>query len=156
DDQPARRLWYPYSHDEDADAERGSQEEGKPPACIWREQLRIEQHDRARCAKRGTDPKAAVDHKIGPAAIAGRDQFLDGRVDRGEFAAKAGAGEKAEQSEAPDIPRQRGCGGGDEIDGECDEEQSLATEPVGEPAEEYCAEDRAGQVGAGRDPDVGV
>ena len=40
-------------------------------------------------AERRADPEAAVDDEVGPAAHARRDQFLDGRVDRGVFAADA-------------------------------------------------------------------
>ena len=96
---------------------------------------RIEQHDRAGRAERRADPEAAVDHEVGPAAIARRHQFLNGRIDRGVFAADAGAGQEAEHREARHAPGQRGRRGRDQIDRERDEEQPLAAEPVGEPAE---------------------
>ena len=126
------------------------------PAQVGRQQRGIEQHDRARRADRGADPEAAVDDEVGPAAIARRHEFLDGRVDGGVFAADAGAGEEAKQREAPQVPGQRGRRGGDEIDRERDEEQPLAPEPVGEPAEEQRAQHRAGEIGAAGEPDVGV
>ena len=61
---------------------------------------RVEQHQRAERAHRRADPEAAVDGEIGPAAHARRDQLLDGRIDRGVFAADAGAGDKAKEREA--------------------------------------------------------
>ena len=128
----------------------------QPPAVFRIDHRRIEQHDGAERAERRADPEAAVDDEIGPAAHARGDQLLDGRVDRGVFAADARAGEEAEQREAPEIPRQRGRRGGDEIDRERDEEQLLAAEPVGQPAEEQRAQHRAGEIGAGGEADVGI
>ena len=49
---------------------------------------------------RRADPEAAVDDEIGPAAHPRRDQLLDGGIDRGIFAADAGAGDEAKQREA--------------------------------------------------------
>jgi hypothetical protein len=154
--QPTRRFRQPQPHEEDHQPECGADEEGKPPAQIRRQQIGIEQHDRAGGAERSADPEAAVDDEIGPAAIARRHQLLDGGIDGSVFAADAGAGEEAKQREAPEIPRQRGCRCGDEIERERDEEQALAPEPIGEPAEEDRTQHRAGEIGAARDPDVGV
>ena len=119
-------------------------------------QCGIEQHDRARGADCGADPEAAVDDEIGPAAIARRHQLLDGRIDGGVFAADPGAGQEPEQHEAPQIPRECGGGGGDQIDRKRDEEQPLAPEPVGEPAEEQRAQHGAGDIGAAGNPDIGI
>ena len=124
----------------------GADEIGEPPAEIGTGDGGIEQHDRAGRAQRGADPEAAVDDEIGPAAIARRHQLLDGRIDRGVFAADAGAGEETKQRVARDIPRQRGGGGRGEIDRERDEEQFLAADPIGEPAEADRAEHRAGKI----------
>ncbi len=154
--QPARRFRDPHPHQEDDDAKRGADQEGGAPAEVTAEHRRIEQHDRADRPDRGADPEAAVDHEVGPAAVARRDQLLDGGIDGGVFAADAGAGDEAADHERPQIPGERGRGGGDEIDRERDEEQLLAAEAVGEPAEKQRAQHRAGDIGAGGDADVGV
>ena len=107
-------------------------------------------------AERRADPERAVDHEVGPAAHARRDQLLDGGIDRRVFAADARAGDEAEEQEAPQIPRERGRGGRQQVDGERDEEQLLAPEPVGEPAEEDRAQHRAGEIRAARKPDIGI
>ena len=81
-----------------ADQERGA------PAEVAAEHRGVEQHDRADRADRGADPEAAVDDEIGPAAVARRDQLLDGGIDGGVFAADAGAGDEAADNEGPEIP----------------------------------------------------
>ena len=81
-----------------------------------------------------------------------REQFLDGRVDGRVLAADTGAGEEAEQAEAPEFQDKRRSGGGREVDGERDEEELLAPEPIGEPAEEDGAKHRAGEIGAAASP----
>ena len=154
--EPARRFRQPQAHEEDDEAEHRPDQERQAPAQIRRQQVGIEQHERACRAQRGANPKAAVDDEIAPAAIACRHQLLDAGIDRGVFAADAGAGEEAKQGEARQIPRQRGRGGGDEVDAERDEEQPLASEPVREPAEEERAEHRAGEIGAASKPNIGV
>ena len=116
----------------------------------------VEQHDGAGRTERGTDPEAAVDDEVGPAAHARRDQLLDGGVDGRVLAADAGAGEEAEQREAPQVPGERRRRRRDQVDGERDEEQLLAAEPVGQPAEEDGAQHRAGQIGAAGEADVGA
>ena len=117
---------------------------------------RIEQHDGADRAHRRTNPEAAVDHEIGPAAVARRHQFLNRRIDRGVFAADAGAGEKPEQRVARNIPGERGRSGGGEIDRQRDEEQFLAPDPVGEPAESERAEHSTGEIGAVGQSDIEI
>ena len=118
--------------------------------------MRIEQHDRADRADRRADPEAAVDDEIGPSAIARRHQFLDRRIDRGVFAADAGAGEKSKQRVARDAPGQRGRRGRGEIERQRDEEQFLAPDPVGQPAEAERAEHGAGKIGAVGKSDIEI
>ncbi len=156
DHQPARAFRNPHPHQQYDKAEHRAGEVSDPPAVVRRKQRGIEQHDGTQCADRGTDPEAAVDDEIGPAAIPRRHQFLNGRVDRSVFAADAGAGEETKQRVARDIPRQRGRGCGREIQRERDEEQLLAADPVGEPAEAERAEHCAGEIGAAGKPDIGV
>ena len=117
---------------------------------------RIEQRDRHERAERRADPEAAVDHQVEPSAIAGGDQFLDGRVDRGIFPADSRAGQKAEDEERRPVPRRAGQRRGGQVDGDGHEEQLLAAQPVGQPAEDQGAEDRAGEVGAGGEADPGI
>ena len=106
------------------------------PAEFGIDQRRVQQHDRDDGAERRADPEAAVDDEIGEAAIARRHQFLDRRIDRGIFAADAGAGEEAEHEEARPIPRQPGQRRRQQIDRDGDEEQLLAPEAIGQPAED--------------------
>ena len=82
-------------------------QEGEPPAELRVDERRVEQRDRDQRAERRADPEAAVDHRSSAAAIAGGDQFLDRRVDRGVFAADAGAGEEAKQEERAAVPGER-------------------------------------------------
>ena len=154
--QPARAFRNPEPHEED----------DSPSAAPIRKASRQPNSGSMNAGSSSTiEPAAPIAapiqklplmHEVGPAAHARRDQFLDGGIDRGIFAADAGAGEKAKQREAPEIPRQRGRRGRDEVDRERDEEQLLAAEPVGQPAEEQRAEHRAGEIGAADKPDLGV
>ena len=154
--QPARAFRNPHPHHEHHEAETRAGEIGQPPAEIGTDQRGIEQHDRADRAHRRADPEAAVDDEIGPSAIARRHQFLNRRIDRGVFAADAGAGEKPEQRVARDTPGQRRRGGGGEIERQRDEEQFLAPDPVGQPAEAERAEHGAGEIGAVGKSDVEI
>ena len=156
DHQPSRRFRNPHANDEDDEPERRADEERAAPSDVGRQQRRIEQHDRSPGAERCADPEAAVDDEVGPAAIARRHQFLDGRIDGGIFAADARSGEEAKYAKARDAPRQRGRGGGDEVDRERDEEQLLAPEPVREPAEIERAKHRADKIGAAGEADLGI
>src|SRR5688500_18041561 len=103
--EPARTFRDPHAHEEDDEAEDGADEEGHAPAKVRAEIGRVEQHDGSGGADRRADPETAVDDEIGPAANAGRDQFLDGGVDGRVLAADAGAGQEAEAAEAPHAPR---------------------------------------------------
>ena len=123
---------------------------------IGREQLGIEQHDGGDRAHRRANPETAVDHEIGPAAIARRHQFLDRRIDRGIFAADAGAGQEAKQRITCHAPGQRRRRGRREIERQRDEEQFLAPDPVGQPAKAERAEHGAGEIGAVGKPDIEI
>ena len=112
--------------------------------------------NRAHRAQRRADPEAAVDHQIGPSAIARRHQLLDRRIDRGVLAADAGAGQKPEQRIACDAPGQRRRRGGRKIKRQGDEEQFLAADPIGQPAEAQRAEHRAGKIATVGKPDVDI
>ena len=140
--------------EQDADAERGADPEGEPPADVGGEERRVEQGDRGEGAAGGAEPVAAVDHQVDPAAHPGRDQLVDRRVDRRVLAADAGAGEEAGDEE---VQRAEGEGGGDrgdDVDAEGEQEELLAAEAVGELAEEEGAEAGAGDVEGGRGADL--
>src|SRR5262249_10355723 len=68
----------------------------------------------------------------------------------------AGAGQEAEQHEAPYVPGEGRSDSGEEVDREGDEEELLAAEPVGQPAEEQRPQHSAGEIGAGGEADIRV
>src|SRR5579864_5220792 len=103
-DQPARAFRNPYPHHEHDEPEDGAGEIGDPPPVIDSEPVRIEQDDRARRAKCGPDPEAAVDDEVGPTTIARRHQFLNGGIDGGVFAADAGSGQEPKQRITRNAP----------------------------------------------------
>ena len=76
--------------------------------------------------ERGPQPEGAVDRQVDPAAHPRRDQLVDGRVDRRVFAADPGAGEEAEDGEAPEVPGEGRQERGDQVEAERDREQLLA------------------------------
>src|SRR5262245_18354242 len=115
----------------------------------------VEQHDGTRRTQCGTDPEAAVDHQIRPAANAPGNELVDGRVNGSVFSTDSRTGNKAEKHEAPKIPREGGCNCGDQVYGERDEEELLASQPVGEPTKEQRSQHRTGQVAAVGKADVG-
>jgi hypothetical protein len=104
DHQPARTFRDPHSHHEHDEAKHGTGKIGEPPAEIDADKLRVEQHDGGYSAHGGADPETAVDDEIGPATVARRHQLLNGRVDRGVFAADAGASQEPKQRVGRDIP----------------------------------------------------
>ena len=154
--QPSRALGNPKPHDEDHRAERRSDQESQTPTDRRIDDGWIEQHDRAGRAHRGADPEAAVDGEVGPAAHAGRNELLYGRIDRRVLSADAGPGQQAKNREAPEVPRQRGGGGRREVDRDCDEKELLAAETIRQPSEEQGAQDRSAQIGAAGAADLGI
>ncbi len=156
DHEPARALRNPEAHDEDDQTEGRTDEETQAPADFGIEQRGVQQHRGRRCAERGADPEGAVNGKIGPAAIARRDEFLDSRVDRGVFAADAGPGQKTEQHVARGAPRKRGGGGCEQIDRERGEEQFCSAEPVSQPAKANRTEHRASEIAAVGESNVDI
>src|SRR5690606_28737777 len=125
--------------------------EGQPPAEIGRQQGVVEEQHAAEAADGGAQPVTAVDGEVRPAAVAGGDQLVDGRVDRRVLTADAGPGEEAEQEQVPRLGRERGRHGRHQVEPQCEQEQFLASEAVGELAEEERTEACAGDVeGRGR------
>src|SRR4029079_10482571 len=126
------------------------------PSEIRVDHLRIEQHQGAQGAESCPDPEAAIDGEVIPAAHAGRDEFLNGGIDRGVFAANAGAGEKSKEREACDIPGER-CGRSrSEVHGERNKKELLTAQAIGQPAEKNCADYCSREIGAARKSNVGV
>ena len=70
-------------------------------------------------------------------------------------AADAGAGQHPKYREAPEVPGQRGGRGRGEVQPQGRHEQLAAAEPVGQVSEQERARDRAGEIGAGDEPDLG-
>ena len=97
-------------------------------------------------ADRRAEPPRAVDREVDPPAHARRDQLVDRGVDRRVLAADPGAGEEAEEEEAPGAPGERGRDRRDEVEAERDHEQLLAAPAVGQVAEDERAADGAGDV----------
>src|SRR3984885_3475283 len=145
-DQPARAFRNPKSHQQNPESDSRPDQKSKPPADCWVYHSGIEKYERTARAGCRSDPKAAVDQEVGPAAEPRRDKILDCRIDGGVFAADAGAGEKAEQTKARRVPRQAGGRGRDEVNGKRDREQLFSAQPVGEPTEEKCAKHGAKEV----------
>ena len=94
----------PHAHEKDDHAERRAGQEGEPPSELRIDQRRIEQRDRDQSAECRPDPETAVDHQIDMAAVARRDQLLDGRIDGGVFSADAASGEETKQEEGEAVP----------------------------------------------------
>ena len=121
DQKPARAFRDPAAKEDDDEAEGCADGEGEAPAEPERQITRIEQDNRRGGAHRGADPIGTVDEESDAAAETRRNQLVDGGIDRGVFAADAGAGQGTEKSvtrEAPGKCGQRRCykinGHGDE------------------------------------------
>src|SRR5690606_680557 len=82
-----------------AQAQEAAQAEGQPPAEVGRQQILVEKQHGDQAAERRTDPVAAVDGQIRLPAVAGRNQLVDGRVDRGVLSADAHTGDEAGEVE---------------------------------------------------------
>ena len=99
DEHPARALGHVPAHEQDADAEHRAEAEREAPADVGGEDVLVEQHDRQGRARGRAEPERAIDDQVDGAAHAGRDQLVDGGVDRRVLAADAGAGEEAADRE---------------------------------------------------------
>ena len=144
DEQPARALRDVAADDQD----RQSEDEAEPEADAPLQQRRedVQRGDRQQRAGGGSGPVGAVDQDVDPAAVVGRDQLVDRRVDRAVLAADAHPGDEAAGEEEQRRPGERRRNRRREVDAERDHEQPLAAEPVGQPAEQQRAEARAGHV----------
>jgi hypothetical protein len=92
DEHPAGALGDVAPHQQDAEAEDRAKAEGQPPAQVGGEQVLVQQQQRQGGPERRPEPERAVDDQVDPAAEAGRDELVDGRVDGRVLAADAGPG----------------------------------------------------------------
>ena len=155
-DQPAWAFRNPKSHQQNRQSNDRPDQKSKPPAECWIDDGGIEENEGTARTKRCSDPEAAVDQQVGPAAEPCRNKLLDCRIDGSVFAADAAAGQETEERETPRIPRQAGRRRGEKVNGERDREQLFAAEPVGEPAEKERSEHRSEKVTASGKADFGI
>ncbi len=139
DELPAWALRHVPPDQQDDQAEDDAQGEAEPPAEVLGEDVGVQHHDGQQRAADRAEPVAAVDDEVDPAAVLGRDQLVDRRVDGRVLAADAEAGEEAEEEEPPGLEGERGQRGRREVDHQRRHEQLLAAVAVGQPAEEQGA-----------------
>ena len=116
----------------------------------------LQQQEGDTASKGSSDPECGVDQQVHVSANACRDQFVNGGIDSGIFATDAGAGECAEEDEAPEIPRKSGGRCGCEIEDQRDAEQTFAAQQVCEIAEHESAGNGTCQVDGGCDAELSV
>ena len=155
DDEPARAFRDPGPQEKNHEAECGTNEKGEPPAGVGAEAGGIEKDNRSARPEGGADPERTIDGKVGKAAIAGRNHFLNCGIHRAVFAADPSSRQHPEETKACQIPGERRGGRRNEIKTERDKEERPAAEPVGQPAKAERADDGAGEIKARREPDVG-
>ena len=154
DEQPAGALRHMPPDGQDGDGQDHAEGEADPPADVLRQPGGVQQGDRSRRPGGRTDPVRAVDDKVNPAPGAGRDQLVDGRVDRRVLTADPGPGEEPSGEEEPRAERRPGGRRGHQVQAKRPQEQLLPAEPVGELAEEQRAQAGAGHVDGPGGPDL--
>ena len=155
-DLPARAFRQVPPHQQDHQPQDRADQEGQPPAQA--EVDGLEEDERAQRAEDRTGPVGAVDRDVDPAPEAGRDQFVDGRVDGGVFPADAHAGDEPGDVEEDDPARavaqgERGQPAADQVHAQGDHEEVASAELVRQPPEEQRADHLAGQVHGGDEAD---
>ena len=91
-DLPPRALRQVPPDEDDHDAENRADREADPPGDA-RFEL-VEQDEGADVRQQRAEPVGPVDHDVDAAAVLGRDQLVDGRVDRRVLAADAHPGDE--------------------------------------------------------------
>ena len=157
-DLPARALRQVPAEHQDEQPEHRADQKAQPPAQARVEH--IEQDQRAQGAENRTQPIRSVDRDVDPAAVAGRDQLVDGGIDGRVFAADAHPGDEPGDVEERDpagagAEGQRGQPGPAQVHGHGDHEQLAAAQPVRQPAEEQRPDHLAEQVDGGDQTDGG-
>jgi hypothetical protein len=155
DHQPARALRQGAAHDEDRDRQQGAEPERKAPAQVGGEDRGVEQDSREAGAERRTEPEAAVDREIDPAALLGGDELVDRRVDRGVLAADARTGEEAEEHERPEAECEGGRDRGDQVEAEGDDEELASPQAIRQIAEADRPAAGAEHIRGARLPELG-
>ena len=134
-DLPARAFRDEAAEEQDGAAEHRADSEAEAPADVDADIAAGQQQKRGGGADGGAGPVTAVDDQVDAASETGGDEFIDGRVDGGVFAADAEAGDDVESGETPEIPGEGGEQDAQHADAEGDVEDQAAAEAVGEPAE---------------------
>ena len=146
DREPAGTFRHVAAREEHDKSEQRADEEAGAPADVDRKEFRIEQDQRRHRSQRRADPIAAVDAEIYLSAHAGRNQLIDGGIDRRIFAADAKSGDDPAKRHARKIPRERSRQRSDQIDSERCEEELGASVPIGQMAAHQGADHGTGQV----------
>src|SRR5450432_4385871 len=104
DHEPARAFRYRVAKEDNAQAKNRADAERQPPAQADGDNSHVKQHDGCTGTDGSADPEAGVDDEINASADTRGDQFIDGRVDGGIFAADAGAGQSSKKGVGGEIP----------------------------------------------------
>jgi hypothetical protein len=154
DEQPPGALWDSAAHQEDEQPEQGTEAEREPPAEVGGEDRLVEQQQGEQATGGRPHPVAAVDGDVDLATVAGGDQLVDRRVDRGVLTADARPGEESAEEEVPGSECEGRCHRGDDVERQGQHHQFLPAEPVGELTEEQCTQAGAGDVDGCGEADV--
>jgi hypothetical protein len=95
-DQPAGAFRNPKSHQQNRKSNGRPDQKSKPPAECWIDDGGVEKDEGTARTKRCSDPEAAVDQEVGPAAEPCRNKLLDCRIDGSVFAADTAACQEPE------------------------------------------------------------
>src|SRR5207244_3638206 len=104
--EPAWTFGQRAAEPPDGEPDQRTEEEPDPPAEVHRQARRVEEHRLRERADERAEPVRAVDRQIRVPAVAGGDELVDRRVDRGVLAADPGAGEEAEDDERRVVERE--------------------------------------------------
>src|ERR1051326_4727862 len=138
--QPARAFRNGVAKENYDQPQHGADPERHSPTKTDRNNAGIEQSYDCGGADGSADPEAGIDDQVNAAPDASGNQFVDGGVDRGIFAANARAGERAKQRVRSEVPGERRKRRRAQIEQQRYGEQPLASEPV----RSIAKEDRAG------------
>ena len=147
--QPARALGEVLADEEDDEAQGGPEEEGDAPRVADREM--VDHQDEKERGDEGTTPVRPVHGDVHAASVLGRDQLVDGRVDRRVLTSDAHAGDEAGGPEPvdPDLGVAEGQGrehSTEQVDAQGDHEQVAPAPLVRQAAEEERPDHLAEQV----------
>ena len=101
--QPARALRDVPAQVDDHQAHHRTDQEAEPPAPVIGSDVSSSKTRFADGADQRAGPIGAVDRDVDPAAVLGRDQLVDRRVDRGVLTADAHPGHEPEEPGAREF-----------------------------------------------------